>query len=279
MKTTPSPDPSCAEVWDRILRAIAEGPTACVTPEALAPSIGLDLDRTLDEVASMDIEGLLDLWERPEGIVVTLSTLSAVQLGLHLIELGPNLALRWARDGDPDPAPPRSSHVVRDPGSASFAFLIDPSPGPEEMAESGRQAERYHRSPARAKAICRSEERAAPPRPSRLIGTGLVPWPGPSAGAEGPCPACGSVPLPPNAYCLCCDRWGLDGAVPAPPRTPTASRSPGDEGFLDPDRFGEQEAIERRRRKERRTARLSLRFEQQRRDRVRGRDRRKNSPG
>ncbi|WP_145273533.1 hypothetical protein [Tautonia plasticadhaerens] len=273
-----TPDPGDAEVRDRILQAIAGGPTAWLTPEELSFLIGLDRDETLDAVASMDLEGQLDIWERPEGIVVTLSALSAVRLGVHLVELGPKQVLRWAREGDPEPAAPRSTHVVRDPSSASFAFLVDPGPGPEALADTSHQAERYHRSPARAKVVCRSEERAAPPRPTRLIGTGLIPWPGPSIDSEVPCPACGPDPLPPNAYCLCCDRWGLDDAEPAPARKAASSRGPGNDGFLDPDRLTEQDAIERRQRKERRTARLSLRFERQRRERPHGSGRRRNAP-
>jgi hypothetical protein len=44
-----------------------------------------------------------------------------------------------------------------------------------------------------------------------LVGLSLTPWPGPSARSRGqPCPACGGVALPRNAYCLWCDRSGSD---------------------------------------------------------------------
>lgn len=65
------------EVQSRILDAIAAGPTAWSTPEEVISMIGLDADEILDAMAEMDVEGLLDVWERPEGIVVTLSVLAA----------------------------------------------------------------------------------------------------------------------------------------------------------------------------------------------------------
>jgi hypothetical protein len=272
-----TPGPPIPERWNRIVEAIADGPSAWMTPTALASALGLDEDETLDEVASMDVGGLLDLWERAEGLVVTLSALSASRLGRHLIEQGPSGQLRWARDGEPEPAPPPARHVVRSSASASFEFLIDPRPGPEALAEVSQQA-RHFRDSRPAGASRGGDDRAEPPRPTMLIGTCLIPWPGPASSGSGRCPACDSRRLPPNAYCLCCDRWGMDDANEAPSRSRGRARRPKDDRILDPDRLAEASAIERQRRKERRTTRLAQRFERQRRDRLQGRGRRRGHP-
>jgi hypothetical protein len=269
--------PSVPELWIRIIEAIAEGPSAWMTPKALASTLGVDEDEMLDEVASMDVSGLLELWEHAEGLVLTLSALSADRFGFRLTEHGPFCQLRWARIGEPEPTPPPARHVVRGSSSASFAFLIDPRPGPEAQAEVSLQAERYRASQL-TEAASRNVDRAEPPRPTILIGTGLIPWPGPFSTDSGRCPACDSRLLPPNAYCLYCDRWGMDDIPVVPARPRGQARRPKADRFLDPARLAEAADIERRRRKDRRTTRLTLRFERQRQERLQGRERRRNQP-
>src|SRR5690606_3528885 len=99
-------------------------------------------------------------------------------------------------------------------------FLIDPAPAPDLVAERAEEA---------ADAFEEMPEGPVLPFPTLLFGTNLTPWPGPDLDVSQTCPACGAGQLPKHAYCLCCDRWGLDdhpGArPPAPPTRRTAPRT------------------------------------------------------
>ncbi len=54
------------------------------------------------------------------------------------------------------------------------------------------------------------------PRPAILLGSALTPWPGPLAAKGRICPGCRSKPISERAYCLVCDRWGLDHLLAGP---------------------------------------------------------------
>jgi hypothetical protein len=207
-------------LWTRILQAIAAGPMAWRSTDEVISVVAdadADEDSILDAVADLDVEGLIEVWEQPEGIVITLSALGAGRLGLRLVESGPKLIARWAKQDDPEPMPPPVRRPPHPPGG--FFAVVDPRPGPEIEAEQADRAARYGAN-GHFGTFRRGAGRGEPPRPTLLLGTGLVAWPGPSSGSA-ECPACGSKSLPPHGYCLCCDRWGLD----APRQAPLASRA------------------------------------------------------
>ncbi|MEW4567445.1 hypothetical protein AB1L88_06215 [Tautonia sp. JC769] len=262
----------------RILDAMVDAPLAWSFPDDLAQATGLDGEALIDELADMDVEGLIDVWERPEGLAVTLSVLAADRFGYHLIESGPYATPRWARAEEPGPGPPRATQVLRSASTSLFSGMIDPHPGPELAAELNEQADRY-RANGRFGTFRRGAGRGEPPRPTLLLGTNLNAWSEARGGDSPTCPACHSRPLPAFAYCLCCDRWGLE--APNPVSTPRraswggATRNPStarfDPGAHDPRRGPAHRAPLIRHRKE-----------HDRRGRLAGRDARRNhteSPG
>ncbi|RUL85735.1 zinc ribbon domain-containing protein [Tautonia sociabilis] len=240
MSTPTSPGDALPSLWHHLLEAIARGPIAWSTPTELADALGLDEDETLDELASMDVAGLIEVWERPEGIVVTLSSLSAARLGVRLVAPDPLADPRWAGLGAPEPSRGRTSSEGKAAGAAGIEAIVDRQPGPDVEAERGEPTRRHDAGHPRG-----ADGRGDLPRPTRLIGTGLVPWPGPQTSSTSRCPACGSRLLPPQAYCLYCDRWGLDE------KTPTAP--------IDPRSLARQAERDRRRRQGRRDSQRSHR--------------------
>ena len=260
------------DLWGQIIEAITSGPKAWMMPDELSSTIGLDEKAIVDELSRMDEAGLIDTWERAEGIAVTLSSLAAERFGYRIVEYGYSLEHRWAREGDPDPPVTRAFHVMRSASTATFDFLIDPTPGPAETVAQSEQAARFQAN-GRFGKVRRGAGRGEPPRPTLILGTGLVAWPGATSveGEPDPCPACGSQSLPPHVYCLCCDRWGLESEDEEVARTAGGVRNPGSNGFFDPDRYNELAENDRRRRRERRTARLAMRHERQAQARLKGR--------
>lgn len=200
------------ETWRAILNAIRRGTRAWRTPNEVADDLGSDLDQVCDDMASMDVDGWLEIWEREDGPVVTLSSLAAEALGVHLAEFGRVGTMRWIGNGDPEPPQPKARNVCQSERGAELEFLLDPHPGPDRSCELAELA-------------AAELEQHGGVRPTLLIGVGLTPWPGPAADA--PCPACGSVPMKPNSYCIRCDAWGRDAnpkrgsrhvqPVPTPP--------------------------------------------------------------
>lgn len=187
------PTPSAA--GSRALDCLRRGPIAWRSPEELAIRLGWDIETTKDELAELDAQGWIDVWEREFDLVVTLSAWGAERLGLRLIELGRDECPRWVSVGDPDPPPVRIP-----PGTAGIGRLdgiADPSPTPEQLMELAEAPPSSRHGKHR--------------RPTIFVGLSLVPWPGPqSLATNGTCPGCESRPLRPDAYCLCCDRWGGD---------------------------------------------------------------------
>lgn len=185
------------ETWRQILRAVIAAPLAWQSPEAIAAALGWEVDATTDILADLDAAGWLSIWERDDGLTVTLSTLSAERLRVRLVEVGAALTPRWWSIGDPEPTAPKARHVCADDRAATLEFAVDPAPTPEEAL-------------AAAEVAAHGRGAKLPPRPTLLIGQGLTPWPGPAADNPAPCPACRDEPLDATAYCLRCDRWGLD---------------------------------------------------------------------
>lgn len=203
-----------------LLGAILRGATVWSAPADLANELGWNIDETTDRLAELDATGWIEVWERPREVVVTLSSLGAERLGVRLVEHGRSLTPRWLAINEPEPPAPRASGVFRNARAMELEFVLDPAPSPDEQAEIAdetiRLASRSSRRPGNAE----------PPKPSRFLGQGLTPWPGPSAFTKPPCPACGGRLLTSVEYCLGCDRWGLDSAfarnnrpVPSPETT------------------------------------------------------------
>jgi hypothetical protein len=195
--------------WMSILEAIRSGDAAWRDPRELAWALGRPVDAALDTMAEMHLAGWLEVWERDDGLVVTLSPLAAERLGTYLVETRQPDQTRWSRPEEPQRHVVRSGDRARPTGEA-VANPADPREGQSVAA--------------------RVAESSVGP-PTLLIGVGLCPWPGPRQGAPpNPCPACRGVRLDPAAYCLRCDRWGRakDGfrprsgprARPRPPADP-----------------------------------------------------------
>lgn len=193
----------------RLLRTIADAPLAWLTPAQVAESLGDDLDATLDRIAGLDASGWLDPWEIGGTLHVTLSALAVERLRLRLEPIGRSGSYRWASLDDPEPPFVHAGGRPHE-GMTSLDFVADPAPGPEALAEA---AERVGRISAAKREAGDPAWLDWLPRPRLLLGQGLTPWPGPlgTPSTSGlPCPACGSAPIDDSAYCLVCDRWGLD---------------------------------------------------------------------
>lgn len=251
------------DAWLPVMNALLDAPVAWRTPAQLAAAIGRGVDETNDLLCDLELAGWLVVWDAEPGPLVTLSPLAAARWGVRLVETGPGETPRWARAFDPDPPLPRAKHVCAHERAASLAFVVDPAPAPDLAAERSERAEALARSPDAADAAARSARPEFLPRPSILIGLGLSPWPGPFAAPFALCPVCGGRTLPPQMYCLYCDRWGLDGlpaadslAVCPNPQRVRSDRSEPDR--LEADRL-------RARRKAKRAKRHQARIESERR--------------
>ncbi|MFO0952759.1 MAG: hypothetical protein U0835_16745 [Isosphaeraceae bacterium] len=220
-----------------VIDAMAGGPGSWRTPAELASQVGRSVDETSDILCDLDLAGWVQVLEREAGLFVALSPLGAERLGLRLVEVGASGLHRWVGLGDPEPPSPRSKNLCAGERAATLGFVVDPCPSPPESAERAERAERAVAFAARlenaagpARPSGATAGQGDPPAPSVLVGVGLTPWPGPNESPEpgGVCPACGSRKLRAHMYCLCCDRWGLDGPPPTDgglARTPEFRRS------------------------------------------------------
>jgi hypothetical protein len=195
-----TPPPS----WTAILTALTRGGQACRTPDDLARILQRDSEVLTDDLADMHIGGWLDVWERPDGIAVTLTPWAAARLGVHLTDGGRRGRPRWTDKAPRDDTPPRALGVTRALAVDELDLLPDRLPPPEVVAELNE------RGRGRGAIVPRGQG----PYPTRLVGERLCPWPGPAVGRApaAPCPACGGADLRPLEYCLRCDRWGFDEA-------------------------------------------------------------------
>ncbi|MDX2038525.1 MAG: hypothetical protein SFX72_17900 [Isosphaeraceae bacterium] len=208
----------------RILTAILEAPVAWMTVEAIANAARLSLDDTNDGLADLEIDGWIDLWE-PEGeLSITLSTLGAERLGVELTEPSLDGRQRWVSRDEAENAPVRTKKtMLGDPDFDFFDTIPDPSPSPDVAAEIGERIEELSDRDCTPAAKLPAH---GFPRPTILLGLSSVPWPrATDAGKARTCPVCGTKPLDPRAYCLWCDRWGMDALLyrRSPDRVPPNS--------------------------------------------------------
>jgi hypothetical protein len=178
------------ESWQKVIDVFAGGDAAWQPPERIATALRAPVEETTDLLADLHVAGLLDVWERDDGLVVALSPLGATRAKLRIVEQGPRQTPTWGRLGDPLPPVPRARGVASSTRGASLDLLADPRSGKPD------------------------ENRGRHDAPSLLIGLGTTPWPNPSEIVAPICPICGSKRLPSHAYCLYCDRWGGDLAEP-----------------------------------------------------------------
>lgn len=196
-----------SEAGRRIIDAVIDAPVAWRSPGELADRLHWSLEQTLDEIADLDAGGWLEAWELVDGPVVTLSVEATANYGVRLVEVGLDNTPKWARAGDPDPPGYRASGVFRSQKAASMGMVADGRPSAEHAAILAEDAENQKAASGDPRNHAFLEKL---PKPTLLIGGGLSPWPGPHQGNGLSCPACRSTRLPPRAYCLWCDRWGLD---------------------------------------------------------------------
>lgn len=227
-----------SEQADAVIGALLRADRAWQTPAELAGALGADLEDTTDCLAGLDADGWLVAWDAgdPDGPSVTLSARAAARLDARLVEHGPDEVPRWATRDQAEPPPARAIGVFRNVLAAALELVVDPQSSPEAAAEAaeaveaaGAQPERNPVDPAPA-AAPRPPRSPRWPRPTVLLGTGTTPWPGPARAEGARCPVCCGRPLAASAYCLGCDRWGLDhrlaevaaAAAPAQPELPDA---------------------------------------------------------
>ena len=193
------------ELGHRVLRTIVSAPIAWLAPIQIAVRLGGDRDKTLDAVADLDAAGWLEPWELEGDIYVILTPRAAEHLGVRLAPGGRSDTMRWVSIDETEPCPRVPG---RGQGDVDALDLIpDSAPGPEAEAVAAERAERIARHPDRSGD---ASDLSTLPRPSILLGSGLTPWPGPRMHPGHACPGCGSKPIAEKAYCLVCDRWGLD---------------------------------------------------------------------
>jgi hypothetical protein len=197
------------ENWKRVLDFVVEAPVAWQSAAAIAEALAWGVEETTDLLADMDVAGWVSVWVVEPEPLITLSTLAAYHYQVVLVELGPKDLPRWSLPGEPDPIPPRAKNVASCEHHARQDKILDPGPSPElAMEQAETEAERAARYCRYLVGTCEVDDL---PPPCHLLGQSFTPWPGPppSPGAQG-CPVCAGRPLLPHAYCLYCNRWGLD---------------------------------------------------------------------
>jgi hypothetical protein len=266
------------EAWLPIVNALIEAPVAWRTPAEVAVALGRDVEEVTDLLGDLDVAGWVDVWDRDPMPLVTLTPLAAERLHLHLVEVGGDEVPRWAREGDPPPPSPRAKHVCASEGAAALDFVPDRLATPDVAAEQAEEADALASNlPDGGTRAVKAEDL---PWPSRLVGQGLTPWPGPDRVSYARCPACGSRRLEPHEYCLCCDRWGmdwklrLDPSSRTPPRPGPAAVSPEEQARRDRQQVGRHRA----RRKAKRKAHHQARAEAERLSRKGGSTKLKQTP-
>ncbi|MGE3818700.1 MAG: hypothetical protein AB7I30_04645 [Isosphaeraceae bacterium] len=264
-----------------LLQAMVQAPVCWLMPEWLARALNWGLEETTDRLSDLDAQGWIEVQEEePDGVPrVMISALGAQRLGLKLAEVGLSGTVRWVGLGEPETSPPRAKHVSLGAQGADLASLPDPSPDPELAAIRGERAEAVERSLSDSSPRPRVGARGETlPTPSMLLGMGLSPWPGPGQSPDpgATCPACGSRKLRPQAYCLYCDRWGLDrllgnaqGAPLVPLSSPPVAASPARDASAT-ERLQAERLRLHRKAKRRRKHSASVELDRRRRDQTRG---------
>src|SRR5690349_3412116 len=94
------------EFWQKLVHILNGCDAAWQTPEQIAAAMEEPVDEATDLLATLHVEGLVDIWERDDGIVVALSPLGASVAKLRIVERGPRETPTWGRLGDPLPPLP-----------------------------------------------------------------------------------------------------------------------------------------------------------------------------
>ncbi len=189
---------------DQILKALAEASVAWQSPDQLASTLGWKRSRVADRLVDLEDRGLVETWDLEEDLYTVLTPLGAQRMGVRLVEGGTETPLYWEPIASPEPRPARARLTCCKAASADGAFVVDPNPSAEAMAE-------HHEWTAASQRV-NDPDRL--PRPTQLVGLSQVGWPGPSqVEPHQPCPVCQDRPLSLSSYCLYCDRWGADAIL------------------------------------------------------------------
>lgn len=180
------------------LWALVDGPASWRSAPDLGDATGLGPD-LLAELADLDAGGWLEIADGDDGPLVMLSALGAERLGVRLFEQAED-SYRWVPLSDPWPPERQARESPRHVAPTDIEGLVDPAPGPAELARRSEQSGRWGEDVPDGE----------PPRPSILIGLALSPWPTSPPDPDRPCPGCRGRHLPPSWCCLVCLRWGLD---------------------------------------------------------------------
>lgn len=149
-------------------------------PEDLADQLGCSEETQLDLLGEMDADGLIVVWpDAPFGPAVTLSSLAAEILQVVTSEEGEY----------PHFVPIGKQGPIRDYSE------FDSIPEPDRLVDPRTEVSGWL-----------ADE---PWWPTLLLGSTIF------GRYVAGCPGCGNHHLGPRAYCLKCDRWGLDGVPEA----------------------------------------------------------------
>lgn len=227
-------DPAATEAVARVLAELGSHPESCPLATDLADRLGCDVEDVWEALGEAERGGWAETWaDDPRGPSVALSALSASRLGLRLSSdgrrwLGPGQVERTFGEAPPyvtmtdltDPAtwdgpdPLASLEDSRamqgidslalseacEKMAADYVAGLDPAsrPRPDGLANLVKAWQGFGSSLDRAKL----------PQPVLIFGLSPA-WPV-RRPASGPCPGCRSRRLGPAAYCLICNRSGID---------------------------------------------------------------------
>jgi hypothetical protein len=128
-----------------VVNALIDAPLAWQSAPELARRAGIELDPTADTLADLEADGWVESWPDPPvgpypwpAPVVTFTPIAAAELGIRIVEVGPEETPRWARADAPEPPAPKARGIFRDFGS--LGLVEDPAPGPEDLAIEAEEA-------------------------------------------------------------------------------------------------------------------------------------------
>lgn len=203
-------DQSVADLWSEILASrgvLVSRSSLSAWSEAGA-----------DALASL---GLVDRWRIGADAGVCLSTFAAASLGLRAAARGARWV--WIDASAPEPRERRARRKRPTTFLDAEAVVDEAAEEPWVIASTAEDLDRLmrggrRRSDAEIEAVDDAIERSRP----TMILEGCVSWPPierhwvASASrwvAPRACPVCRGARLSTSAYCLWCDRWGLDAAL------------------------------------------------------------------
>lgn len=183
-----------------ILDAIRDGPLAWSTAVEIGEAVGTE--GVQDGLLWLIDAGLVEAWLQCRPVAFTLTPLAAEGLGVELRERGLAGRLYWAEKRKRKKRDLK--RMVLAPSDPALE-LVDPSPGPAELAIVAEEARRW--KPRGAFSV------DALPKPTRLLYDDGNPWHEFAVEADVRCGVCKDRPLALTEFCLSCRRWGYDGIV------------------------------------------------------------------